>query len=68
MRSNGVEDRCHGFLISEWIPNRAVRFKPPDLLGGRVWPTLEMIVSELPVHLRRSYDEETGLALIRLVA
>jgi uncharacterized protein len=38
------------------------------LLGGRVWPTLEMIVSELPVHLRRSRDEETGLALIRLAA
>ncbi|HKS72959.1 MAG TPA: PPC domain-containing DNA-binding protein [Terriglobales bacterium] len=37
-------------------------------LGGRVWPTLEMIVSELPVHLRRSRDEETGLALIRLAA
>ena len=38
------------------------------LLGGRVWPTLEMIVSESPVHLRRSRDEETGLALIRLAA
>ena len=38
------------------------------LLGGRVWPTLEMILSELPVHLRRSRDEETGLALIRLAA
>lgn len=38
------------------------------LLGGRVWPTLEMIVSELPVHLRRSRDAETGLALIRLAA
>ena len=38
------------------------------LLGGCVWPTLEMIVSELPVHLRRSHDEETGLALIRLAA
>jgi uncharacterized protein len=37
-------------------------------LGGRVWPTLEMIISELPVHLRRSPDEETGLALIRLAA
>ena len=37
-------------------------------LGGRVWPTLEMIVSELPVHLRRSRDEETGLALLRLTA
>ena len=38
------------------------------LLGGRVWPTLEMIVTEMPVHLRRSYDDETGLALIRLAA
>lgn len=37
-------------------------------LEGRVWPTLEMIVTELPVHLRRAYDEETGLALIRLAA
>jgi predicted DNA-binding protein with PD1-like motif len=33
-------------------------------LRGRVWPTLEMIVSEMPVHLRRKQDEETGLALI----
>jgi len=38
------------------------------LLEGRVWPTLEMIVSEMPVHLRRAYDEETGLALISLAA
>jgi len=37
-------------------------------LGGRVWPTLEMIVSEMPVHLRRSQDEESGLALINLAA
>ena len=37
-------------------------------LGGRVWPTLEMILSEMPVHLHRSHDEETGLALIRLAA
>jgi predicted DNA-binding protein with PD1-like motif len=37
-------------------------------LGGRVWPTLEMIVSELPVHLRRTPDKESGLALINLAA
>lgn len=37
-------------------------------LEGRVWPTLELIVSEMPVHLRRSHDEETGLTLIRLAA
>ena len=37
-------------------------------LGGRAWPTLEMIVSEMPVHLRRRDDPETGLALIELAA
>jgi len=37
-------------------------------LGGRVWPTLEMILSEMPVHLRRRNDEGTGLALIDLAA
>src|SRR6184192_402632 len=35
-------------------------------LNGRVWPTLEMIVSEMPVHVRRKQDEETGLPLIDL--
>jgi uncharacterized protein len=37
-------------------------------LGGAVWPTLEMIVSEMPVHLRRTQDEQSGLALINLAA
>jgi predicted DNA-binding protein with PD1-like motif len=31
-----------------------------------VWPTLEVIVTESPVHLRKRVDEETGLALIAL--
>ena len=35
-------------------------------LNGRVWPTLEMIVTETPVHLRRLKDDETGLPLIDL--
>lgn len=37
-------------------------------LGGRVWPTLEMIITEMPVHLRRTQDDESGLALINLAA
>jgi len=37
-------------------------------LQGKVWPTLEMIVSETPQHLRRMQDKETGLALIDLAA
>lgn len=37
-------------------------------LGGKVWPTLEMVVAELPVQLTRTLDEETGLPLINLAA
>ncbi|MDN5747492.1 MAG: DNA-binding protein [Pseudonocardia sp.] len=33
-----------------------------------VWPTLEVIVTESPVHLRKRVDQETGLALIALDA
>ena len=35
------------------------------IFGGRVRPTLELIVTESPAHLRRRKDSETGLALIR---
>jgi predicted DNA-binding protein with PD1-like motif len=34
------------------------------LLRAVVWPTLEVIVTESPRHLRRRFDEETGLALL----
>ena len=34
------------------------------LLNGHVWPTLELILTESPAHLRRRMDRETGLALI----
>jgi predicted DNA-binding protein with PD1-like motif len=37
-------------------------------LEVRVWPKLEMIVSEMPVHLRRSHVEESGMSLIYLAA
>lgn len=36
------------------------------LLEGRVWPTLEVVVTETPGHLRRLTDPATGLALIDL--
>jgi predicted DNA-binding protein with PD1-like motif len=36
------------------------------LLEARVWPTLEVILTESPKHLQRAMDEETGLALINL--
>ena len=36
------------------------------LLQAHVRPTLEVIVTESPAHLRRRSDPETGLALIQL--
>lgn len=40
-------------------------------MGGHVQrlvvsPTLEVVVTESPVHLRKKVDEETGLALVAL--
>lgn len=35
------------------------------LLEGRVRPTLEVMLTESPVQLRRRYDPDSGLALIR---
>jgi uncharacterized protein len=34
------------------------------LLAAHVWPTLEVILTESPAHLRRRTDRESGLALI----
>ena len=34
------------------------------LLSAHVRPTLELVLSESPAHLRKRHDEETGLALI----
>jgi predicted DNA-binding protein with PD1-like motif len=34
------------------------------LLSAHVRPTLELVLTETPAHLRRQHDPETGLALI----
>jgi uncharacterized protein len=36
------------------------------LIEGHVRPTLELILTESPVHLRKRHDPESGLALIHL--
>ena len=36
------------------------------LLSGHVRPTLEIVMTETPAYLRRTYDRESGLALIDL--
>ncbi|MCU1310144.1 MAG: hypothetical protein JWO20_1269 [Candidatus Angelobacter sp.] len=38
------------------------------LLQAKVWPTLEIIVTESPKYLQRRHDPETGLALLDLAA
>lgn len=37
-----------------------------DLAEAHVRPTLEVVLEEVPAHLRRVHDERTGLSLIRL--
>jgi hypothetical protein len=34
------------------------------LLEATVWPTLEVVITETPTHLRRRFDPKTGVALI----
>jgi predicted DNA-binding protein with PD1-like motif len=36
------------------------------ILDARVWPTLEVVLTETPKELRRRHDPESGLALIRV--
>jgi predicted DNA-binding protein with PD1-like motif len=36
------------------------------LIEGHVRPTLEVILTESPEHLRKEIDQESGLALIRI--
>jgi len=36
--------------------------------SGHVRPTLELIITESPAHLRKTHDPDSGLALIRLEA
>ena len=36
------------------------------LVSARVNPTLELILTESPAHLRRKHDSRSGLALIEL--
>ena len=42
--------------------------KAGHLGEGHVRPTLEVVVTESPTHLRKVRDTETGLALIRPAA
>ena len=60
---DGSKPKLHAHIVVGQADGTA---RGGHLLEGRVWPTLEVIVEELPRHLQRRTDPETGLALIDL--
>jgi predicted DNA-binding protein with PD1-like motif len=59
----GEERRIHAHVV---VGKRDGRAYGGHLLQAHVWPTLEVVLTESPAHLRRRLDEETGLPLIVL--
>lgn len=63
-RSNG-KAKLHVHVI---VGKRDGTAHGGHLLGGSVWPTIEVMVVETPAYLQRTMDETTGLALLDLAA
>jgi predicted DNA-binding protein with PD1-like motif len=57
------EPRVHAHVV---VGKRDGTAHGGHLLRGRVWPTLEVVLTAAPAELRKSHDPETGLALIDL--
>ena len=55
------EPRVHAHVV---VGKRDGRAYGGHLLEAHVWPTLEVVLTESPAHLRRRVDPETGLPLI----
>jgi predicted DNA-binding protein with PD1-like motif len=53
--------KLHAHIV---VGNRDGAAMGGHLLSGHVRPTLELIVTEAPAHLRRKTDSKTGLALL----
>jgi predicted DNA-binding protein with PD1-like motif len=60
---DGEKPKVHAHIVVGCADGSA---RGGHLLGAQVFPTLEVVVEELPRHLRRRTDPETGLALIDL--
>jgi predicted DNA-binding protein with PD1-like motif len=60
---NGDERQVHSHVVVGLSDGTT---RGGHIMQARVWPTLEVIVTESPLHLQRQTDPETGLALIRL--
>lgn len=58
----GTEPRVHVHVV---VGRRDGTAHGGHLLEARVRPTLEVVLTEVPGHLRREMDHETGLPLIR---
>jgi predicted DNA-binding protein with PD1-like motif len=59
----GATRRVHAHVV---VGKRDGRAYGGHLLEAHVWPTLEVVLTESPAHLRRRVDEQTGLPLIAL--
>jgi uncharacterized protein len=59
----GGNPRVHAHVV---VGKRDGRAYGGHLLEAHVWPTLEVVLTESPAHLRREVDAETGLPLIAL--
>lgn len=57
----GEEPKIHAHVV---VGLHDATTRGGHLLEGRVWPTLELVLTETPGHLRRRFDAATGLALI----
>lgn len=59
----GADPQVHAHVV---VGLRDGTTRGGHLLEARVRPTLEVMLTEAPAHLRRVHDAETGLALIRV--
>ena len=57
------EPRVHAHVV---VGKRDGSAYGGHLLEAHVWPTLEVVLTESPSHLRRQVDPESGLPLIAL--
>jgi predicted DNA-binding protein with PD1-like motif len=60
---DGEQPKVHAHIVVGRADGSA---RGGHLLKGHVFPTLEVVIEELPKHLQRRTDPETGLALIDL--
>jgi uncharacterized protein len=59
----GSDPKIHAHVVLGKIDGTA---HGGHLIDATVRPTLEVVLTELPGHLRRKHDPETGLALIHV--